>query len=267
MQLNDARVLLTGACGGIGREIAALLIHAGANVALAGRDEDILQELYSEIRGRGKAASVITVDLAQPDGPEQITQQALAALGHIDVLINNAGILDFREFAEQAPGQIERLYRINLIGPVLLTRAVLPHMLRKGSGHIVNIGSTFGSIAFAYFAAYSSSKFAMRGFSEALRRELDDTDIHLTYIAPRATQTGLNSAAVYRMNEALGVGMDTPQQVAAQIVRAIERDARDVYIGWPERFFVRINAILPRLVDRVMRKQHNQMATFAAQAK
>lgn len=267
MQLNDARVLLTGACGGIGREIAALLAGAGAHVALAGRDEPVLQELCSKIRGHGNAASVITADLAQPAGPELIAQEALTALGGIDVLINNAGILDFRAFAEQSPGQIERLYRINLTGPVLLTRAVLPHMLRKGSGHIVNIGSTFGSIAFAYFAAYSSSKFAMRGFSEALRRELDDTGIHVTYVAPRATQTRLNSAAVYRMNQALGVGMDTPQNVAARIVRAIECNACDVYIGWPERLFVRINAVLPRLVDRVMRKQHGQMANFAAQVK
>ncbi|MDX1488767.1 MAG: SDR family oxidoreductase, partial [Acidiferrobacterales bacterium] len=260
MQLSNTRVLLTGACGGIGREIAALLARAGAHVVLAGREVDVLQGLCSEIRDHGSTASVITVDLAKPNGPEQMTQEALAALGHIDVLINNAGILDFRAFAEQAPGQIERLYRINLIGPVLLTRAVLPHMLRKGSGHIVNIGSTFGSIAFAYFVAYSSSKFAMRGFSEALRRELEDTDIQVTYIAPRATQTRLNSAAVYRMNQALGIGMDAPKDVAALIVRAIERDARDVYIGWPERLFVRINAVLPGLVDRVMRRQHDQMA-------
>lgn len=267
MQLNDARVLLTGACGGIGREIATLLARAGAHLALAGRDEHVLQELCSQARDRGNIASATTVDLAQPDAPEQITQEALATLGHIDVLINNAGILDFRAFAEQSPEQIERLYKINLIAPVLLTRAVLRYMLKQGNGHIVNIGSTFGSIAFAYFAAYSGSKFAIRGFSEALRRELEDTDIYVTYVAPRATQTCLNSAAVYRMNQALGVAMDTPQQVAAQIVRAIERNARDVYIGWPERLFVRINAVLPRLVDRVMRKQHDQMANFAAQAK
>jgi short-subunit dehydrogenase len=267
MQLNDARVLLTGACGGIGREIATLLARAGAHLALAGRDEDVLQNICADVKNRGSIASVITADLAQPDGPELIKQEALAALGHIDILINNAGILDFRAFAEQSHEQIERLFRINLIGPVLLTRAVLPHMFRQGNGHIVNIGSTFGSIAFAYFGTYSSSKFAMRGFSEALRRELDDTDIHVTYIAPRATQTRLNSAAVYRMNRALGVGMDTPQKVAAHVVRAIERNAREVYIGWPERLFVRINAVMPGLVDRAMRKQHDQMAIFAAQAK
>jgi len=266
MQLNNARILLTGACGGIGREVAVLLADAGARLALAGRDEAALQDLCARVVKHGGDACGIAADLTQPEGPEQIAKEALAMLGGVDALINNAGVLDFRAFSKLAPARIEQLYRVNLISPVLLTRALLPHMIEKGTGHIVNIGSTFGSIAFAYFATYSSSKFAMRGFSQALRRELVDTRIKVTYIAPRATRTRLNSAAVNLMNKALGVGMDEPQKVATRIVNAIQHDARDVYIGWPERIFVRINAVLPGLVDRAMRKQHTQMAAFEAQA-
>jgi short-subunit dehydrogenase len=266
MQLNNARILLTGACGGIGREVAVLLADAGAKLALAGRDEAALTDLCAKVAKRGGAASGIAVDLMQPEGPERIVKDALAILGNVDVLINNAGVLDFRAFSKQDPARIEQIFRINLISPVLLTRALLPHMIEKDTGHIVNIGSTFGSIAFAYFATYSSSKFAMRGFSQALRRELADTDIKVTYVAPRATQTRLNNAAVNLMNQALGIGMDAPKKVAARIVSAIQHDARDVYIGWPERIFVRINAVLPGLVDRALHKQHAQMAVFEAQS-
>ncbi len=267
MRLTDARVLLTGACGGIGRETARLLAAAGAHVALAGRELRVLQDLASEVERHGRRTSIITTDLSQPDGPALISQQALADLGGVDVLINNAGVLDFSALAEQSPDVIERIYRINVIGPVLLTRALLPHLLERGSGQIVNIGSIYGSIAFAYFGAYSSSKFAMRGFSEALRRELNGGGITVTYVAPRATRTGLNTPAVSRMCETLGMSMDTPRTVAAQVVRAIERGACDVYLGWPERVFVRVNAVLPRVVDFALRRQTRQMGTFAAQTR
>lgn len=267
MQLNDARVLLTGACGGIGRETALRLATAGARLALAGRDPVVLEDLRVEIAKRGGHASTFVVDICQPDGPERIKQEAMATLGGIDVLVNNAGVLDFKSFAKQSPEAIRLIYMINVIGPVLLTQAVLPYMLEQGRGQIVNIGSTFGSIAFAYFGAYSSSKFAMRGFSEALRRELAGSGVKVTYVAPRATRTSLNTAPVYRMCEALGMSMDAPEKVAGYIVRAIQRDATDVYIGWPESLFVRINSIVPRIVDLALRKQHRQMSKFAAEAK
>ncbi|MFQ5755006.1 MAG: SDR family oxidoreductase [Acidiferrobacterales bacterium] len=267
MQLNDARVLLTGACGGIGRETALRLAAAGARLVLAGRNAGILDTLQAQKAKGGGIASTMTIDISQPGGAQQIQKAAQAALGGIDVLINNAGVLDFGPFAAQSSEAIQRLFAINVIGPVQLTRAVLPNMLDQGRGHIVNIGSVFGSIGFAYMSVYSSSKFAMHGFSQALRRELTGSGITITYVAPRATRTGLNTGAVYRMCEALGMSMDTPDKVAARVVDAIQRDARDVYIGWPESLFVRINALLPGAVDVALRRQHRQVSEFAAQAK
>jgi short-subunit dehydrogenase len=158
---------------------------------------------------------------------------------------------------------IERLMQVNLVAPIQLTRMLLPAMLKQGRGRIVNVGSTFGSIGFPYFAVYSSSKFGLRGFSQALRRELDGSGVGVTYIAPRATRTPLNSNAVVRMNQALKVAMDPPEQVAAAIVRAIEQERAEVYLGWPEKLFVRLNAILPGLVDGALRKQHAIMRKFA----
>jgi short-subunit dehydrogenase len=136
-------------------------------------------------------------------------------------------------------------------------------MLARGTGLIVNLGSIFGSIGFAWFASYSASKYALRGFSEALRRELHGTGVDVCYIAPRAVKTGLNSEAVYRMADATGMQMDTPEWVAKQIVRAIAGNSKDVYLGFPESLFVRINALLPRLVDLSLRGRNRKMLEFA----
>ncbi|OGT92810.1 MAG: short chain dehydrogenase, partial [Gammaproteobacteria bacterium RIFOXYA12_FULL_61_12] len=187
-------------------------------------------------------------------------------LGGIDLLINVAGLLSFRPFAEEDPALLERIVQLNLITPMLLARQALPHLLKAGSGRIVNVGSTFGSIGFAWFSAYSASKFGLRGFSEALRRELDGTGVGVTYIAPRAVRTKLNTGAIYRMAEAVKMNMDEPDWVVAQIMAAIDRDAKDVYLGFPEKLFVRINALLPRLVDSALRQQNRVMAAFARES-
>ena len=115
--------------------------------------------------------------------------------------------------------------------------------------------STESSIGFPGFAAYSASKFAVRGFSEALRRELSDTHVAVHYVAPRATKTALATDRVRAMNAELGVGMDTPQQVAAAILRVLCDERRELLLGAPERLFAKLNALLPALVDRSLQRQ------------
>jgi short-subunit dehydrogenase len=173
--------------------------------------------------------------------------------------------MDFTRFENADPAAIERLVQVNLVAPMLLARALLPSLLAQGGGRIVNVGSTFGSIGFPYFAAYSASKFGMRGFSEALRRELGGTGVGVTYIAPRATQTPFNTGAIVRMNRTLKVAMDPPELVGAAIQRAIEADRDEVHLGWPERLFVRLNGLFPRIVDGALRKQQGVMRRFAAE--
>jgi len=263
MNLKDARVLLTGAAGGIGAATALQLARAGAQLVVADRNGAALQKLCDEIHVHGGKAQPMVADLAGSPGRQALAEAATERLRGVDLLVNIAGLLDFAPFEAEDPAVIERLMQVNLIAPIQLTRMLLPAMLRQGSGRIVNVGSTFGSIAFPYFAVYSSSKFGLRGFSQALRRELDGSGVGVTYIAPRATRTPLNSNAVVRMNEALKVAMDSPEQVARAIVRAIEQERAEVYLGWPEKLFVRLNAILPRLVDGALRKQHKIMRKFA----
>jgi short-subunit dehydrogenase len=192
-------------------------------------------------------ADLVTGDLS--------TQEGITAIGKKldelkpDVLVNLAGIQYFGPIEQQAKDSIQLTYMINLVAPVMLTQAVLPGMRERGKGQIVNIGSIFGSINFAHFATYSSAKAGLKGFSEAIRRELQGSGVGVTYIAPRAVKTPLNSSTVMRFAELTRMAMDDPDYVAQRIVKAIIAGKKDVYFGFPESFFVRLNAILPRLVD------------------
>ena len=155
---------------------------------------------------------------------------------------------------------------INLLSPILLCQEMLPLLGKQAVARIINIGSTFGSIGYPGFSAYCASKFGLRGFTEALRRELDGSAVQVSYIAPRATRTELNSDAVVAMNAELGTAMDDPDAVAAAVIRSIVGSRRsDQYIGWPEKLFVRINALLPGLVDNSLRKQLPVIRRFATQ--
>jgi short-subunit dehydrogenase len=263
MNIFGQRILITGAAGGIGSELTLALAGKGAELLLADRDAQKLEQQKLEVQARGGKAHVLTCDLAAPGMPQTLAEQALAVMGGVDVLVNCAGIGSFGLFSDETDGAIEKLWRINVLVPMQLTRALLPQMTARGSGRIVNLGSIFGSIGFACFTTYSASKFAMRGFSEALRRELEGSGVGVTYIAPRYTKTPLNDGVVSRMAQVVGMNSDEPSIVAQHVVRAIEQDSKDYYIGWPECLFVRINAILPRLVDGALRKQNRQMRTFA----
>jgi short-subunit dehydrogenase len=263
MKLKGARVLLTGAAGGIGSALAMRLLEQGASLALIGRTDGELDSLVGRLRHTGGTVHAASADLLDPDARERVIDDLRNLLGGVDLLINCAGLLSFRPFAEEDPALLERIVQLNLVAPMLLVRQLLPEMLERGSGRIVNVGSTFGSIGFAWFTAYSASKFGLRGFSESLRRELEGSGVGVTYVAPRAVRTSLNTGAVYRMAEATGMNMDEPAQVAGAIVAAIEKDAKDVYLGFPERLFARLNGFLPRLVDGGLRKQNRVMEPFA----
>ena len=259
MQLKNVRIVLTGGSGGIGSEIAKAVAAKGARVVVVGRRAEPLAALQKQIFTAGGECHYVVADLTSHAGRQSLVAQASELLSGIDMLINNAGLSSYALFSEESPEAIEQLYQTNLIAPVLLTRLVLPQMIAQGHGHIVNVGSIFGSIGCACFVNYSSSKFALRGFSEALRRELEEDGIAVTYVAPRAVRTKINTPTVYRMAEAVKMKMDEPAVVAAQIVAAIEQERQDLYLGWPEKLFVRINGLLPRLVDGALRAQNRIM--------
>ncbi len=266
MNFQGKRVLLTGASGGIGRALSQELLERNAWIVMVGRNAEALEELECELEalGYGAAQGVFSIaaDVTTETGRERVVEFAQGAMGGVDVLINLAGAMSFSEFVEESAETTEQLFQTNVLAPMALTRLLLPEMVRRQSGEVVNVGSIFGSIAFAWFTSYSSTKFALRGFSEALRRELQGSGVGVSYIAPRAVRTPFNSDRVVEMCKATGTTMDDPKQVARTLVKTLEVGRRERYLGFPEKLFVRINSLFPRLVDRALRQQNRLAKRF-----
>ena len=266
MLLRGHLILLTGASGGIGQAIAQRLAARGAQLVLVGRAIDRLEALRAALPANHATHLAVQADVTTPAGRASIAA-ALDALGRpLDALINGAGVSSFSLLPDARPEEIEGQVATNITAPILLTQLVLPR-LHRVHGRIVNIGSSFGGIGYPGFSTYCASKFALRGFTEALRREMGDSAMQVAYLAPRATRTPLNSSAVVAMNTALGNAVDPPERVAASVESMLlALTMRDRAIGWPERLFLRINAVFPALVDGALRKQLAAIKRFAAPA-
>ena len=254
MRIAGSKVLLTGATGGIGKAVAKRLAGEGAELLLVGRKVAELETLSKELRHAGATVDSVVADIATAVGRNTVLRHA-DAVGGIRILINCAGVNDLCLFSEHSEGDIERIIASNATAPILLTRILLPSLLEQQQAAIVNVGSILGSIAMPGQAAYAASKFALHGFTEALRRELAESSVQVVYVAPRTTDTRMNSAAAVELNRRSGVSVDSPETVAAIIVDSLRKGHAERFIGWPERLFVKLNALLPSLVDRGMRKQ------------
>jgi short-subunit dehydrogenase len=251
MSLEGKSVLLTGGAGGLGALIDARMTAQGARVTVMDRQAPVL------------AGDFLQQDLSTPAG---LDAAAAAAGGRDwDILVNLAGIQHFGPMERQSPEHLVASYMVNLVAPARLIQAVLPRMKARGGGQIVNVGSIFGSINFAHFVTYSSAKAGLRGLSQALRRELAGTGVDVTYIAPRAVKTPLNTAQVLAFAKLTKMQMDEPGAIADRIVAAIKDRRRDIYFGGPESVFVRLNALLPGLVDRALAANDRKAAQLFVQ--
>ena len=249
MNLTGKTVVLTGAAGGIGCAIAQSMSALGARLILVGRDPTRLEQLRASLPGTEHLT--VAADLGANEGRQQV---AGACASGVDILVNAAGVNYFGLLQEQSEQQIVAMIQINTVAPILLTQLLLP-ALSVSKGTVVNVGSGFGSIGFAGYCGYSASKFALRGFSEALRRELSGTGVDVLYLAPRAVDTAMNSEQVVGMNAELGNKADSPQTVAQELLRQLESAQPRRFLGWPERFFVKLNAMFPSIVDSALAKQ------------
>ncbi|OUR60774.1 short chain dehydrogenase [Colwellia sp. 39_35_sub15_T18] len=265
--MKNTNILLTGATGGMGKAFSQRLFDQGANLVLIGRNSHKLQQrqaelLASNINARN-SVEIFAVDLIEAEQRTRLINYLATLPFDINLLINNAGISQLSLFEQTTANEIERIIATNTIAPMQLTQALLPVLLKQPSAQIINIGSTFGSIGFPGYAAYCASKFALRGFSQTLSRELADTKVTVKYLSPRATKTNLISEKIAQLNTALNTATDSPELVAKELLLLIEQHKSERYIGWPEKLFVRLNALFPTIVSKSIVKQLPIIQKFA----
>jgi short-subunit dehydrogenase len=254
-EIRGSVVVVTGASSGIGAATAKALGRAGARVVLAARRVERLQAIAAEIEAAtaGAETLVVAADMSKLDDISRLVEHTLTRFGRIDVLVNNAGFGRLNWLEKLDPARdIEAQVAVNLVGVIQLTRQVLPGMMAQRSGHIVNICSTSGLVATPTYSIYAATKFAVRGFGEALRREVAPWGIKVSTLYPGGVATEFADHAQIQRK----TGVTTPrwmllsaEQVAEAVVGLVRRPRAELVIPWPFRLAALVNQWLPGLVD------------------
>jgi short-subunit dehydrogenase len=222
-------VLITGASAGIGAAVARRLAGGGDTVGLVGRRADRLAEVLADCRATAPGSQMWACDLADPAAADLVVDGALAAFGHVDVLVNNAAVPWVRHALDLTPGEVEQAMQVNLHAPVRLTLALLPVMVERGSGTIVNVASLGGRLGIHREAAYCASKFALCGWTEALALDLWDTPIRVRLVIPGPVDTEIWDRP--GTERASYDGDKVPaDEVAAGVADAIDADTFEHYL-------------------------------------
>lgn len=254
-QLRGRTALVTGASGGIGREICRRLAREGMNVVVSGRREDALAEAVAELREMGVKAEAVPVDLADLSQIDPLIERSEAALGEIDLLVNNAGVEIAGAFASLGREELSSIVDVNLTVPMLLTHRVLPGMVERGRGHVVFVSSLAGKIGTAYNEPYAATKAGLIGLNQSLRAEYNDSPVGFSAICPgfvagdgmyqRMVDQGISSNRM--------LGETTREKVADRMVEAILRDKPEVVeSGSPVRPMLAVGQLSPRLAERLV---------------
>jgi short-subunit dehydrogenase len=254
INLENKVVLITGASSGFGEDAAWLFANEGCKVVLAARRVDRLQTLASRIQDAGGEAIAIPMDIVNADDVENMVKSAIDLYGQIDILFNNAGIGRVGWLEEYSlERDIEMLININLIGTMRVTREVLPYMLKRGEGHIINMISVAGFIAAPLNSIYAASKFGLRAFTDSIRREVAPLGIKVSGIYPGFAKTefghhiGRNEAYGSIRNK-INVHMSS-EYVANKVVQLAKHPRRKMIIPWWANIAVTFITLFPTLVD------------------
>lgn len=222
-------VLITGASSGIGAATARLLASAGHTVGIIGRRADRLQAVLDSCREATPASTAWVADLGDLARAEEIAGEAEESFGGVDVLINNAAVPKRMPVAELTPAQVEEVMRVNFFSPVRMTLRLLPHMLARGAGTIVNVASLGGRLGIPQEAAYCASKFALTGWSEAMAIDLHGTGVAVRLIQPGPIDTDIWERPGERP-ALIDVPKEPPELVAAGILDALTADRFEHYL-------------------------------------
>jgi short-subunit dehydrogenase len=262
LRIKVRHVLLAGAAGEIGRRLVPALAAGGSRLTLLGQDAAALARLGQQAEQAGARALVMPGARLPADAPA-LVRKAIERFGPIDCLVN-AGAVGRSDCPSGEPDEAADMLQTNLAAPIRLTQAVLPGMLRRRHGRIVNVGSVFGAVGLPGLTVYAASIFGLHGYSEALRRELEGSGVSVVYVAPRHAH-GAEDDWTAALAAGLGLELDGPELAAADVLMAVEaRNAADP-AGWPERLIGSLNAAFPALVDRIVARRRRRIR-FAATA-
>jgi short-subunit dehydrogenase len=251
--IAKSRAIVTGASSGIGRELALELARRGAGLVVNARREDRLQSLADEIATLGCQAAVIPGDITEPGTRSRLVAAAHEQLGGLDVLVNNAGVGALGPFADAASERLRRIMEVNFFAPVELLRAALPLLQLGRRPIIVNIASVLGHRAVPNKSEYCASKFALHGFSDALRAELTSAGIDVLVVCPSTTESEFfENVLEQRVSPRITTRPMSARTVARRTVDAIERGRHEVILSATGKAFVWLDRLLPGLADRLV---------------
>ncbi|MCG8587642.1 MAG: SDR family NAD(P)-dependent oxidoreductase [Pirellulales bacterium] len=255
-EINGCRVLLTGASSGIGRALAIELARCGARQVIVARRLDRLEEVQAQIEAAGGDAAICQGDVTHATTCQMALERCESHYGGVDVLINNAGVGGLGRFDEANPDRLRQIMDVNFVAAADWIRAALPKLREGTTPLIVNMGSILGHRAIPFFSEYCASKFALRGFHEALRVELARDGIDMLLVSPGSTETDFYDSAIGGRKPLPWVrsGAVLPATVARATVKAMRKGRREIIPNTRGRLLVWANRFFPWAVDRVMAK-------------
>jgi short-subunit dehydrogenase len=266
---RDKVALITGGSRGLGLEIVRQICSRGGNVALIARDSDELARAKTDLDRFATEVLTIQCDLLETAQIQSAVQQTLQRFGKIDILINNAGIIEIGPVEHMQLKDFDRAMRLHFWAPFILYLLIAPHM-RANGGRIVNISSIGGRIAVPHMAAYSASKFALTGFSDAIRAELARDNIFVTTVTPGMMRTGSQVHAKFKGDHSaeykwfdwsrrIPFTSISVERAARKILSACGRGKPNLVMPWSAYFIIAANALFPNLTARVMKIVNRSM--------
>lgn len=255
MRVQGARVLITGANGGIGTALARAFAGAGAQVVVSGRREAELSSLAAEVGGRALLA-----DLSRREEVERLVEQTR----DVDVLLANAALPASGLLTDFTADQVDRALEVNLRVPIAMAHALVPGMVERGQGSLVFVSSLAGVAASRYSSLYNATKFGLRGFALGLRQDLHGTGVGVSVVLPGfISDAGMFADSGAKLPP--GFGTRTPEQVAQAVLKAVRKDRGEVTVAPPlDRFGARLGGFAPRVAEAVQRIAPDSMAEISA---
>lgn len=233
-KLAGRTALVTGSSRGLGRYMVRALAAEGMSLALSARSEEGLRAAADEVREAGGRAVVLPADLSRREDVAGLARRAAEELEGVDVLVNNAGVTETSSYHRRDPDAIATAAEVNLLAPMLLTRHLLPGMVERGRGHVVNVASLAGKAGPPYEAVYGATKAGLIGFTQSLRREYRGTGVSASVVCPGfVSGAGMYADAVREtaVEASRKLGTTTPEEVAEAVVRSVREDAPEIIVN------------------------------------